>query len=595
MSFAQKLKVYSWSKKGWAGREEIDPTYNSPRRRMPYDKVEFDTNRNGSVEFVLDAQEEIQTGRHMEVIDSLSQADRQIYQAPDAWYFRNGRLCKIIDPITQVYEYGEWGSDCADADPEVSKKTAVRTYLEDVGLLPPTANINGFLVDETHEDYSEYVDINMLEAFDFAKDVSDDEEVHTSAITSLIPALSPEVEAQVIALREQCYEDIKNLAVDNINSRIAQFEKDTEKLVAPYLGMNYLSIGYNAPAVRFVKIFTDTEPDQVSCARERKRLFSDLVAEANDISSKNALYGPLLEDGTRNFGKGFVGRIAGMYQHDREICKAWSVNDIRDDKGVVIEESVFSKHRKAFIQEARERGLDEETLRATLWNWFDRKQQSFLPEYDEDGVLDSKGANYKDSIWLQKRAEALKDLFLTRAQWNHIYAIISIAKDRFKLQTNPNKEQEEAVAKLKEHIGGIKTLPDLERYKRWASYRRPVSIQVNGKKVPTLEFEKSLLDCISFKKEFMWWRALVKKEKELKNLKRMSRLAYSKALHIVPTQKKEVTIYCNCDSPVIQKPYFAALKHGKGKYFVKCECGEIHWLDTDSVKDFQKLESYQRS
>jgi hypothetical protein len=531
----------------------------------------------------------------MEVIDNLSQFDRQIYQSPDVWYLKNGKLCKVIDPISQVHEYGEWGSDSADCDPGTIKKTAVRTYLEDVGILKPTANMNGFSIDENNGDYSEYIDTALLDCFVTEHDGDEDEDYAIQEHSFCVPSLSQEVEAEVIRLRDECYSDIESLSIDEANLRIAEFEKRAEKLISPYLGLNYSNIGYNAPQMRYVKIFSDTESNQTSAARDREKFFYDLVAEASDVRSKEALYGPMTERGDRDLTKGFFGRIHGMYEHDKEIRVSWTIDNSYDKDGNLVEESQFNKQRKAFIHKCRATGVDEETLRYTLWSWFDRTQKNSSPVFDDNGNLKFQGKNQKDSIWRQQRSDAFQDLFLTRSQWNHIYKILEITKQRIILDTKPTTEQEEIVAKLKEHLKNINTLPDLERYKKWVSFRRPIYMDFNGKKTKTLDFEKSMLDKISFKKEHMLWSVLIKKEKEFKNLLRASKLVVKQIKYTVETNKPEVIISCNCDLLVTDVPVFAALKDGNGKYFVKCECGKTIWIDVKSIKDFDNLESYSRN
>jgi hypothetical protein len=239
-------------------------------------------------------------------------------------------------------------------------------------------------------------------------------------------------------------------------------------------------------------------------------------------------------------------------------------------------------------------GVDEETLRITLWNWFDKKQREAHSKVDNDGNLAFQSRSQKDSIWRQKRSAALQELFLTRSQWNHIYKILEIAKERIILEAKPTKEQDEIVVKLKEHLKSINTLADLKRYKRWASFRRPEYTTIGKNKIKTLDFQKSLLDRISFKKEHMLWLVLTKKEKEIKNLSRASKLVVKQIKHVVPTKKEEITVCCECDSTVVATPVFAALRHGKGKYFVECECKRTIWLNVSLIKDFDNLESYSK-
>jgi hypothetical protein len=598
MTLARNITVHSWSKKGWKKSQQVDPTYDSPRRRMPYCKEEFDFHQPGNLEFVQAAQEEIQTGRYMEIIDSLTQADRQIYEASDVWYIKNGKLGRIVDPISQVYEFGEWGADSSDCDPGQKGKSAIRTFLEDAGIIKPTANLN-YMVDEVAGDPSELVDIAFLDKFVFDQEVDEDDDNPTNkTMGDCVPLLSKEIEAQVVILRDKCYERIVSLSNEDAQKEIEEFEKKVEKLIHPYLGMNYCSIGYSAPQMRYVKIFSDTESPQTSAAKDRGQFFYDLLSEANDIRSKDALYGPVGIEGQRDLTKGFYGRIHGMYEHDKAIRNQWSMNDKFDNQGNLVQESAFKRDRKAFICSCRTNGVDEETLRSLLWSWFDRKQVEVIPQFGEDGAITRSGGNYKDSIWKQKRSAAFEELFLTRGQWNCLYKVLDIAKQRIVLEAKPGKEQEEAIAKLKEYFKAVRTLADLERYKRWAKFRKPVMLTVKeGKKdkiVKTLDFTKSVIDSISFSKEHKWWMTVVKKEQEIKRINKLSSLMAKEIKHIVPTNKEEVSTYCECDRTIIQKPFFAAIKHGKGKYFVKCECGKITWLDVVKVSDFQTLVSYEK-
>jgi hypothetical protein len=595
MTLARHITVRSWSKNGWKTTEQVDPTYNSPRRRMPYQREEFESHQRGTLEFVMAAQEEISTGRYAEIIDEISQSDRQIYEASDVWYIKNGKLARIVDPITQVHEYGEWGSDNSDCDPGSSTKSAVRTFLEDAGLIKPTANLN-FLVDESAGDSSEMIDVAFLDNFVFDHEVNEDDEDHTckQSLVNCVPVLSKEIEDQVVALRDECFNRIASLSIQDAQQELQEFEKKVEKLIHPYLGMNYCSIGYRAPQMRYTKIYSDTESTQTSAAKEREKFFYDLLSEANDLRSKDDIYGPVLEDGRRDLSKGFSGRIRGMYMHDKEIRATWSTNDVLDKDGVVVEESPFKRQRKAFIHTCRANGVDEETLRSLLWSWFDRSQRDTNPVFDENGNLKTSGAKYKDSIWKQKRSAAFEELFLTKDQWGCLYKVIEIAKKRITLEVKPDKEQEDAIAKLKEHMASIKTLADLERYKRWAKFRKPITKMINGKKVRSLDFAPSIIDRIAFSKEHKWWIAVVKKEQEMKNTLRAGKLMAMQIKHIVPTNKEEVSLYCECDCAILQKPSFATIRHGKGKFFVKCECGRIIWLDTNKVSDFQNLVSYKR-
>ena len=123
--------------------------------------------------------------------------------------------------------------------------------------------------------------------------------------------------------------------------------------------------------------------DLAEAAQQRETFFFTLMAEATSCKTMEELHGPVITETytdpwsgepktKRGRPGGFAGYIRGMYQHDRDLAREWSIGG---------EDSAFDRQRTEFIKKLREEGKDEETVRKSTFAWFDRVAGATKAEY----------------------------------------------------------------------------------------------------------------------------------------------------------------------------------------------------------------------
>jgi hypothetical protein len=661
-SFTQKAK---WTKHGWVATtltQEEKKSISSVRANMPYQRedMEFEVSHRNDLSAVIDIQQTIQVGNTLLAMDDLPYAIQHMLREEDKWHISNGKLFRVVDPITQAKD-GEWGTDKSLADQDLLQEhdSIARQYLQMVGLLDPEAseeectdilgmlseNDNGELLSasplmrvdvslervgqiapevEGHEE-----DFDGLDIFDRAPsedntDVNydtDDYEVGQHLSVPLLPEISDELMARVVAIRDEWIPRIK--AAKNEEERevasivMEQFlDRALESELANKMDSPWLGYQYSPPRRKHEFIQIGSESYLTVAAEDRKLLFKKLLSEAGACKSKSDLYG---EDQQH----GFYGKIREMYSHDRDIAREWSIeNTVNKDETVT--QSAFNKARQNFVDVWRtNRKGDEEKLRKALYVFFDRIAGEYPAEYDSRGTLVKSSYKEKDSRWRQERTEAMKDLFLTKSQWNSIYAMLNLVKKRLELNTHPTADAKATAELLQEQFSKINNLSDLTTYRVWATkrnwkkaYSEVISHRPDGKKYVrtvsrvTDEFVPSMIDRISIVNEIRWFAALRRKENFLKGRIKLFAHLETVIKEVIPMDFPEISVTCphrtlvkdevakrfvekNCDCMAIGVPQFAVLQDGKGICFVQCEeCGHKVWLlnQEESGSDIHTME-----
>ena len=540
-----KTQIHVWTHEGWitkdAEKDDIQQL-NYIRQRIPYEQPDFSRkSKCDDISLLEQIQEGIQIGSAFDKIDRLPNMLRMMFEAPDVWYVTKGNLFKIVDPITQAKVNGEWGIDLTNADSV--KKSIARSFLEmegiasfdDEDLMEDMITTQDAEV-HTSKNYRSKGSINWMSEED--EEDEDSSEFYKDPVAVL--ELSKESE-EIFQAAKQRYKD--RLEVSNTEQEkelaLLMFEQelDHNKSFSNELVLRmdspFFSDGYQQPRRRYEFIFIDQESDISIAAQDRERLFSDLFAEAGFCKTKADLLGPINSNGQRDYNKGFYGQIRPMYQHDKDLNSKWSLKDREDKDGNLIE-SAFNKDRKAYILKWRDENRgDEESLRSSVWYLFDRVQEETSAQY-ENGKLIKGRKNYKDSVWRQKRTQALCELNLTVAQWTSVYALLARVNKRIELNYKTSEEEQKTITLLGKYFKLIETLEDLRAYRRWAERRRWIYKKVilkewrdefgiqrsSWKRVNTYKFIPSKLDCLSIVNTGRWWKSLMKKEHQLIQEKR---------------------------------------------------------------------------
>jgi len=611
----KNVRVISWSKDGWKSAKatkQQKKQMDSTKSKMPYYGSTFEPKEDltSDISLLQSVQSKIQTGSIHEEIDKLPNNLRCLLQAQDLWHFSNGKVMKIIDPITQAKD-GEWGTDRSEADIDVLGKTkgVICMHLEETQVIndeTPTEEYQDIMGELLETANGEIIPTSPLVRTDTCvQHVGTEDEEYIAQFNEAVqvtPVLSSGCQDEIINLKKEL-----DLKVQNTES-----DKEKELLVATYdqkidqiasrelcnrLDSPYCGHKYSQPRRKHEFILPSRTSHLTEAAQEREKFFYTLFSEVSSCTNKDTLFGKIVEEVTFEDGAevvkrgrpgGFMGKIRGMYSHDKELAIEWSINDTDTS------ESAFNKQRKEFIRKLRDSGKDEESVRKATRAWFDREAGE-VPAVYKYGKLVSPSRRWKDSIWRQKRTQALKDLFLTKAQCNAIYEMVNIQKARMELNTNTDKNEQKAKEILSKHYKRIETLSDLNTYRRWAE-RRKFVYQSNYKeykdnkgrtrqrlvgKYNTYRFKKCMLDYLSTNNTVRWWKSIVKKQRFLQ-----SRVALFHKLTdaIVSTHKtnlQEVSVVCphpNCERMAIGYPQFANLEDQKGHLFVDCDCGRKVWL-----------------
>jgi len=616
------VRVISWGKDGWKGKaatKEQKQQYSAATTKILYYDLEFGSEQTitSDLNLLQSVQSKIQTGSIHEEIDKLPGALRHILQSEDTWYLANGKVMKIVDPITQAQD-GGWGADSSEGDVDVlaENKTVIRMHLEDTHLLTD---------DKTTEEYQdlmgellETANGEMISASPMCRadttveyigededEETDDEYVMQFRQTKCFtPVLSTECQQEILHLKSEMDSKVgdvdsdveKELLIATYDQKIDQVagRELCNKLDSPYCGHKY-----SQPRRKYEFIFSERTSHLTEAAQEREKFFYTLFSEVSSCTSKDTLFGRIEEYKviSQDTGKevtkrgrpnGFVGKIRGMYQHDKELAIVWSINDIEGS------ESAFTIQRRDFIRKLRDEKKDEESIRKSVWSWFD-KVATTIPAVYKYGKLVSPARRWKDSIWRQRRTQALKDLFLTKSQWNAIYEMVNIQKARMELNTSTDKNEQKAKEILQKHFERIETLSDLYTYRRWAerrqfvyNYNYKTYNDADGKKREqqvgkwnTYKFNKSMLDYLSVINTTRWWKTVVKKQRFLQSRVALFNKLDDAIESTCTTSLPEAFVTCphpSCERMAVGHPQFAIFKENKGHLFVQCDCSRHVWL-----------------
>jgi hypothetical protein len=581
-----------WTRHGWL-RVEASPedvkAWHITKTKTPPEHVAGDR-RSYTPELMLlqEANDEIIYGDARTKTDELPQSLKFVLGDPDKWFINrsNSALFAVVDPITQVYEYNEWGSDRSEADIETfnERPSASRLYLEALGIvLPETEServsdiLGAIAYDSKGQDHNvyhspfatrvetdvsavasgsenpvlgdEYTDDDTETAFQ----QSDDEVVmryDPRTTATVLPELDDETKAAIRTITDTFRELISKATTDQEQTLLTlQYEqaldREVGRNITTCINSPYCGYGYSQPrrihkGIRLPEVF-NTEV----AAENRVEFFYQLLGEAASCDSERDLYGPWITDpmtGQRSRSGGFLGKIRGMYHSDKVLWANWSINDHIDRKtGDVIHRSALSIAREEFIREWRENKKgDEEQLRIAVWVWFDRRKKVNLGERNNNGQVVSHFSSHKDSIWLQRRAQAFTEEFLTKKQWDSIYKMVDIIKARLKLNRESSEERRKVLDLLAKHFSRIDNLYDLKAYMAWAQHRKwkrearlydPPRYTMHkdggffrdksGELVPkwrfvkTFDFHPSLIDRISITDEARWSKSCARLRRHL--------------------------------------------------------------------------------
>jgi hypothetical protein len=608
----KKIEVAKEEKEKYKKRPTVinDVTYSFPKTEM---------------DMFQDIQNEIQYGLADVAKDRLSFGMRQIFESTDDWHItKANKLFRIQHPITQAKE-GQWGSDTSEADLNIleDQPTIARIYLEQSGLISLSAtqeqiadvfgsieaeetvdkgiqetgfgtrmDIDINRISTTPEEATAYIGEEELEE-DMEFFETEEEEIATFSdprmVKTALPVLPDEVLKRIESIKKEFDEFILKVKDDTEREQLnVIFEKAIDREINPYITFSINSPlcgrGYSAPKRKYDYIDIANVSESTIAANERINFFFDLFNEAADCSTFYDLFG------NRTTYNGFYGKIRNMNAHDKELSNKWSILDRKDKDGNVIL-SALSKARFEYINKWRqeEKG-DEESLRLSLWALFDRVASDSSAKYFEGKKVQSR-RRYKDSIWRQKRTVALQDLFLTKAQWNAIYNILGIVKNRIALNNSSSKERTSTLTKLKDYFIKVQNLSDLDHYVQWAKkrkfiYKQPTGFRVKekdgykftveepiGNKYNTFVFKPSLLDRISTNDETIWRKAVSNKRKFLLQQLFLFNEMSKNMTSVEETDLPEITVACHdhrCDCMTAGKPQFAKLDGDKGQLFILC-------------------------
>ncbi len=685
-----KLK---WTRHGWqkvqATREDVASWRASKTKTPESNDFNFKT-RQPDLALIQDAHNEIMYGSIGSKLDELPQVLRDILYQPDKWFLNRNysKLYAVTDPITQVYEFDDWGTDRSEADAETlnERPSASRLFLESANIISPEATtervtdiLGAIAYDQNGKDFNVYhspfatrMDTDIASVAVAGEDKllgeeasSDDvESAFTQArdeevivrrdprtVTSALPEISDEAVASIKKITTTFTELLKKVATDSEYTALTlQYEQALDREVGTEittrLNSPYCGYGYSAPRRHHAMIKLPEVRDISEAAEERIAFFYQLFGEATSCDSRNDLFGSYVVDPLTGQGSrpgGFVGKIRGMYHHDKALWAKWSLHDLVDRKtGEIIHRSAFSIAREQFIREWREEEKgDEEKLRVAVWAWFDRKEKIILGERDASGKITQKFKRYKDSIWRQRRTQAFKETYLTKKQWDAIYKMIDIVKKRINVQLGSSQDRRKVLDLLAKHFTRITNLEDLRAYKAWAQKRRfrkkyetyGFAKKVDGslvtdkdgnhipkqRSVPTYDFIPSMLDKITVLDETKWRKSCAKKKRHLIGREVLYRQLRTQVNAVRETTLEEIAISCThhkCmteeelqrqrDNPAVHvqvipamaigRPKFYEIKNGKGLLGLECDqCERIVWMlghkETPELKTYEEVHS----
>jgi len=636
--------VKQWTRNGWVRRVKEQDVRRGLRARISCNNdVDWDQQSRGEMNLIQDVHNGIMYGPVGHLIDDLAGPLRDLMQSPYTWHIVNTRLFKITDPETQVYKNGDWGSDENDADIDVFEASTPtsRLFLEQSGLIEPEADINkvtdilgaisdgkevlnspnanrvdidvsliSMVPDRPDELIIDDINPEELDDLEVSADIDDELVMRHPGGHMMIPQLDfpKEVTDRVKAIENE-YIELKSKASTDRELGLLDlyYEQALDRTISGQLTYSlnspYCGHKYRQPRRMHEFIRTPKDSAVVVAAEDRLKFFHQTFGEAATCDSMSDLHGKAVIDDRKeaneqpnpNFGRhhrpgGFMGKIRGMYQHDKELAQAWSIYDKTDKDGKVTQKSAFNQAREEFIREWRdEQKGDEETLRSTLWAWFDREAKEVEAVYDEKtSKLVSSSRRYKDSIWRQKRTRALQDLFLTRKQWDAIYTMVGIAKTRLKLTKNPTKERREVLDELAKYFKDITNLYDLRSYMQWAQDR---TVTKSG------TVFLCQLDKISFIDESKWRQSCAKKRNYLTGRLVLFYQLREQVKSSQTTNLPELYLACSdpeCNCMAIGHPEWFEIEDKEGLLGIKCDgCGKIVWHLEH--KEIPKLKTYDQA
>jgi hypothetical protein len=439
------------------------------------------------------------------------------------------------------------------------------------------------------------------------------------------------ITAQFLQQRERLLADNskekRKKTADNLETLALTYEQAVDALINPILTLPlnspFCGRGHIPPKRKYLFIPTPRPSNIVAAAEERVNLFEELFGRASANSSMSDLFGPITKDARKtlpsaggqvrnpNYGRptrsgGFYGEIRGMHSSDKALATAWSIHPTYERKDGEIIESAFTIQRRKFIHEWREQQKgDEESLRIALWAWFDRTAGELKAVYDDKGDLIEKRRIFRDSIWRQKRTEALTELFMTKPQWDAVYTMLSMVKQRIARvpKRNFSGERTKILKKLRDLFPQIENLRDLNAYMAWAQKRQwnyiirtsqsrtfkdgssdPIMI---GPHRNTYTFKPSMLDRISTIDEVNWRKSCAKKKKYLQNRYTFGRYLAKQVVTTNLTSLPDLAVACHdpkCDCMAIGSPLEAVFPDGNTAKFIRCEgtkerpCNQPVWL-----------------
>jgi hypothetical protein len=612
-------------------------------RKTSYSREEFDEPTTLSdTDILQETQNLIQVGPVGLELDKLPGPLRQIVFSPDDWFVsKSNKLFRVVDPITQVVSFGEWGSDIDEADEDVLSQWAStgRLFLEHAGLVLPDEPTTASSLFHGPIDLAEHGDLetraaglircDMLpeSAADhismFDSDESDDETVSPNdpRFTPVaLPCIPEETLKEIDEVTREYREHLAKL--DNERDRellSLVYEQRVDQTLSAHLTTSlnspYCGRGYSPPRRKHLFIPTPRPSSVTAAAEERVATFYQLFAEAGACSSNYDLFGDPVVDTRReldgqpnpNYGKtsrpgGFYGRIRGMHAADKALATKWSIHkDYKKPDGSIVR-SAFTVEREQFIRTWRkEQKGDEESLRVALWAWFDRTAGERKAIYDQaTGRLLEPRRVFRDSIWRQKRTQALTELCLTKPQWDGIYAILEIVRQKLRPDSKFMEKRAKILRTLREMFVRIQSLQDLTTYTRWAQKRTFIHTisatkyhTISGKRYPvyigprrnTYKPRASLLDQITAEDERLWKKSCIKKRKHLQRRLFISRWLAKRITRVTALSTscpQEVTLpcpepYCSCMAYGI--PRTAHFGSNKKLDFIICEgCNCYVWL-----------------
>jgi len=504
------MKVYSWGRKGWNSQEK--EIKSNVRSKIPYKQAEFINDGKSNLSKLASISDEVQLGSPLEKIDDLPQALRMVYESPYDFYLTgNGKLFRVVDPVTQAYAYGDWGADQDEADEDIleDKQNTLRRYLEQSKVIEPTSST------ETMFDAMDYIISNDLQIENDGQIISND------SVGTILPEISEE-KVEAVQKAQVTYKENLSKTDDPKQKELLTlaFEQALDSILNKEMVLNlsspFTANRYSQPSKRFEILLSEGHSDLTEAKQEREKFFIDLFKELSDCDSAEALYGPVNPiEGGRCFEDGILYRISKMYYHDKEICTDWSINPILNADGQVEKDSAFNIQARKYLKELRSKDLDEETIRRRMNARFFNTNHTIPAEYDDNGDIISPTIKIKDSWFHRNRARALKNLFLTKAQWAGVYQLIDLVKARAKV-ADVTEDERKAAIELKEKLDTCETLKDLGEYRKLSEKREFIyASNEDGVKFNTYRFTPSLVDRLSKINEQRWWKEVIKKHREL--------------------------------------------------------------------------------